>query len=91
VNKAAQTITFPAIGSLTIGTKLALSATASSKLTVSFASLTKSVCTVSGETASLVALGACTIRASQAGNTAYNAAPSVSQGFNVGHAQTVTF
>ena len=91
VNKAAQTITFPAIGSRTIGTKLALSATASSKLTVSFASLTKSACTVSGETASLVALGACTIRASQAGNTAYNAAPSVSQSFTVGHAQTVTF
>ncbi|MGA9427242.1 MAG: MBG domain-containing protein, partial [Terracidiphilus sp.] len=91
VNKAAQTITFPAIGSRTIGTKLALSATASSKLTVSFASLTKSVCTVSGETASLVALGTCTIRASQAGNTAYDAAPNISQSFTVGHAQSITF
>jgi hypothetical protein len=60
-----------------------ISATASSGLTVSLASLTGSVCTISGSTVTLLKAGTCTLQASQAGNGNYNAAPSVSRSFAV--------
>ena len=60
-----------------------MSASASSGLAVSFASLSAGVCTVSGSTVTLVAAGACTIVANQAGNQAYNAAQSVTRSFAV--------
>ena len=69
-----------------------VSATASSGLTVSFASLTMATCTASGTTVSLVSVGTCTIRASQPGNAAYAAAPNVDQSFAVARAtQTISF
>ncbi len=88
-----QTISFPAIPTQPVGGTLALVATATSALPVSFASSTTSVCTVSGTTASLLTSGTCTITASQAGNASYNAATPVTQSFNVGNltAQTITF
>ena len=92
LNLAAQTITFPAIPTQTVGTPLTLSATASSGLAVGFASTTTSICTVSGTTATFIASGTCTIQATQAGNSTYAAAPLVSQSFTVnGKAQTITF
>ncbi len=54
-----------------------VSATASSSLPVSFSSLTPAVCTVSGATVTMVSAGACTLRASQPGDTQFNAAPNV--------------
>ena len=78
-----QTISFPAITSQKVNTTLALTATASSKLAVSYSSSTLGVCTVSGTTATFVAAGNCTIAASQAGNNVYSAAPTVSQSFTV--------
>jgi hypothetical protein len=88
----AQTITFDKIPPKTVGTLLALSATASSGLAVSFASTTSTVCTVSGTTASFIAAGTCTIQATQAGDSTYAAATPVSQTFTVnGEAQTITF
>jgi hypothetical protein len=58
---------------------------------VTFASATSSVCTVTGTTASFVGVGTCTIDANQAGNTDYSAAPQVTQSFNVGQAsQAIT-
>ena len=79
-----QTITFGAIANgQPSGASLPLTATASSGLAVSFASSTPAVCTVSGSTASLLTAGTCTIVASQAGNSAYSPAPSVSQSFSV--------
>ena len=73
------TVTFAAPSNPTVGSAPpALSATASSGLPVSFASTTASVCTVSGTTLSLVAPGACTVLASQAGNGTYAAAPTLS-------------
>lgn len=78
-----QTITFGAIASQTAGTTLALTATASSGLPVSFASTTTSICTVSGSTATLIDAGNCTIQATQAGNGTYAAAAPVSQSFSV--------
>lgn len=78
-----QTITFSNPGVQTVGTSLTLSATASSGLTVTFASQTAGVCTVKGTTATFLASGTCTIQATQAGNTTYSAAPSISQSFKV--------
>jgi hypothetical protein len=85
-----QTITFNPIPTQTQGTSIALSATASSGLPVSFTSLTSGVCTVSGTTANLIGGGTCTIQASQAGNAAYAAATPVSQSFSVVSAATFT-
>ncbi|MFL6351961.1 MAG: choice-of-anchor D domain-containing protein [Bryobacteraceae bacterium] len=78
-----QTITFNPIAGQVLGTPLTLSASASSNLTVSFASQTPAVCTVSGTTATLVKAGTCTIQASQSGNTAYVAATPVPRSFLV--------
>ena len=84
VAKASQTITFGALAARPLGTApFSITATASSGLAVTFASLTTPVCTVSGTTLTLVAVGTCTIRASQAGNANYLAAPNVSQSFSV--------
>jgi hypothetical protein len=79
-----QTITFPPLAPLPLGSApISLDATASSGLPVSFASLTSGVCTVSGSIATLVAMGTCTVRASQSGNISYAAAPNVDQSFTV--------
>jgi hypothetical protein len=88
-----QTITFPAItATLTAASTLPLSAAASSGLTVSFASTTPTVCTVSGTTASLLTSGICIVQAKQAGNASYAAAASVQQNLVVHMAaQTITF
>ena len=93
VGKGTQTITFAALGGKTYGdAPFAVSATASSGLTVSFSSLTTAVCTVAGSTVTIVAAGDCTVRASQAGNATWNAATPVDQGFTVAKkAQTITF
>jgi len=91
VGKASQTITFNGIPAQTVGTPVSLTATASSGLAVSFASLTSSVCTVSGNTATLILAGTCTIQASQPGNSNFAAAASVSQSFSVTSTQTASF
>jgi hypothetical protein len=87
VNKQNQTITFSALANQTYGNApFSVSATATSGLPVSFASTTASVCTTSGtygSTVTMLAVGPCSITASQAGNSSYNAAPNVSQGFSV--------
>jgi N-acetylneuraminic acid mutarotase/ribosomal protein S11 len=93
VNPAPQTITFPAItGTQYALTQLTLSATASSGLAVTFSSTTTTVCTVSGSTLSLLVPGTCVLHAAQAGNSDYQAAPTLAQSFAV-HAvpQTITF
>ena len=88
-----QTITFtqPADSALSAG-PVGLTATASSGLTVSFASTTPAVCTVSVASASLVSVGVCSISATQAGNASFAAATPVTKTFNVlKGAQTITF
>jgi hypothetical protein len=93
VTQGGQTITFGSLPSQAFGTApFAVSATASSGLTVSFNSQTGTICTVSGTTVTLVSGGICTIQASQAGNTNWAPAASVSQSFTVTQAsQTITF
>ena len=91
--KAAQTITFGAISVQTVGTPLMLMASASSNQPVSFASQTMGVCMVSGNTATFLTSGMCTIVASQVGNSTYNPAPNATQSFMVNKAagQTIAF
>jgi sugar lactone lactonase YvrE len=93
VTPSTQTITFGALSSRAYGSgSFGLTATASSGLTVSFASTTSSVCTVSGATVSLVAAGTCSIQATQAGNATYAAATAVNQSFSVTKgSQNITF
>ena len=91
-----QTITFATPAAETVGTPATISATASSGLAVSFASESSAVCTVSGTTVTPVAAGQCSITASQAGNSTYAAAPSVTDTFTVNAApsqiaQTINF
>jgi hypothetical protein len=72
-----------------------VNATASSGLPVSFTSLTPTICTVSGNTVTMITTGTCTIQASQAGNASFNPAPPVAQAFavksNAKSDQTITF
>jgi hypothetical protein len=78
-----QTIAFGAIAAQTAGASLALTATSSSGLPVSFASTTPVVCAISGSMAMLNAAGTCTLQASQSGNSSYASATMVSQSFTV--------
>ena len=88
-----QTITFGALGSVTFGVApFSVSATASSGLAVTFGSTTTGVCTVSGNTVTIIAAGTCSITANQPGSTTYSAAPAVTNSFTVNlAAQTITF
>ena len=89
----AQAITFGAIANVTYGVApFTLAATASSGLTVTFASNTSGVCTVSGNTVTIIAAGTCSITASQTGNSSFGAAPLVTNTFVVNASpQTITF
>ncbi|OYV04892.1 MAG: hypothetical protein CFE26_14460, partial [Verrucomicrobiales bacterium VVV1] len=76
--KADQTITFASLPNKYVtDAAFALTATASSGLSVSFASPDTGVLTISGSTVTLVGIGTATITASQAGDSNYNAATSV--------------
>lgn len=82
--KSDQTITFgqpvdKALGEL----PFVLSASASSGLPVSFTSNTPGVCTVSGNTVTLIAVGLCSLTATQDGNALINPATPVTRRFNV--------
>ncbi len=69
-----------------------LYAAASSGLVVSFTTLTPSVCIMDGDWLVSLTTGTCTVRASQAGDANYAAAPNVDQTFPIGSAaQTLTF
>jgi uncharacterized protein (TIGR03437 family) len=92
VLQGSQTITFPAPNNTAVGGKASLVATASSGLPVSFYSLTAGTCTVSGSTATMVAIGTCTVEASQTGNTNWAAATPVDRSLTVtGKSQTIAF
>lgn len=84
VQALAQSIDFaaPADRALDSGS-FALTASASSGLPVSYASLTASVCGVVGNSVDLLAAGTCSIAASQAGNASYAAAATVTHSFAV--------
>ena len=79
-----------------VGGSYSVGASASSGLPVRFsvAATSAGVCSVSGTAVAFVGTGTCTIRANQAGNTSYRAAPQVTQSFAVVVAvavQTISF
>jgi hypothetical protein len=78
-----QSIAFGAAPTVPVNGVGNLNATASSGLAVSYVSNTPSVCTVSGAFVTGIALGSCTVAASQAGNGFYQPAPQVTQTFPV--------
>lgn len=79
-----QTITFPSLANYPLGVApLTLTATASSSLPVTFTSNTPAFCTLSGTQLNLIAQGVCSITASQAGNSIWLAAPTVTRSFTI--------
>ncbi len=66
-----------------VGSTSTLVAVASSGLTVTFASITPSVCTVSGNTVSFLTEGLCSVTADQAGDENYAAAPQLTLDIDV--------
>lgn len=88
----AQTITFNALSSVTYGgPPIALTATASSGLAVSYSSSNTAVATVSGSTVTIVGVGSTNITASQAGDGTWAAATPVVQSLTVAKAdQTIS-
>jgi sugar lactone lactonase YvrE len=93
VTPEGQTIAFGSLSNEAFGTApFAVGAIASSGLAVSFSSITPQVCTVAGATVTLVAVGTCTIQATQPGNADYSAATPASRSFTVTPGnQTITF
>lgn len=85
ISRAAQRIVFPVIPNHTLGDPaFTVSATGgASGNPVVFSSETPTVCTVSGTTVTLVAVGMCIVDASQAGTTNYDPAANVADNFNV--------
>ncbi|MBO2677142.1 tandem-95 repeat protein [Shewanella algae] len=82
--KANQSISFSNPGAQDFGSAPTLTATASSGLTPVFSSSTTGVCTITTTgTLSFISAGSCSINADQAGDSSYNAAPTVTQSFTV--------
>jgi len=76
VNRANQTITFPSVGTRSLGEgTILLNATASTGLPVEYTSSNTTVATVSGNLVTLLAPGRTTLTASQSGNENYLPAP----------------
>jgi hypothetical protein len=83
VQKANQTISFPAIGPKNLGDPpFALSATASSGLAISFR-VVSGPATLSGNSLSLTGTGTVVVEATQPGNINYNPAAAISQSISV--------
>jgi hypothetical protein len=93
IGLTSQSITFGALSNQPLSSSpLVVAPTASSGLAVSLSSLTPSICAVGGNAVVLGLTGTCTIRAAQAGNATYAAAPNVDQSFTVtAGAQTIAF
>jgi hypothetical protein len=93
IGKATQAVTFDALGARTFGdAAVALTATASSGLGVTYDAVPASVCTVVGSTLTITGAGTCTVTAEQEGNGDYNAAGDVVREFTVAKApQNITF
>jgi hypothetical protein len=86
IEKATQTITLNSLPDKTYGdAAFNVTVSSTSNLPVSF-SIVSGPATVSGKTVALTGTGTVTVRASQAGNNNYNAAPNVEQTFTVSKA-----
>jgi hypothetical protein len=83
VGRIPQTISFTPPGGAETDQRVALSASATSGLDVSYRTDTPAVCTVSGATVTPATVGTCTITASQPGNDNYAPAQGISRSFPV--------
>jgi len=84
IQKVSNTISFTNPGTRTwSATPFAVAPTATSGVIPVISSSTTSVCTTSGMNVTMVTSGSCTIVASEAGNTNYNAASNVTQSFTI--------
>ena len=83
VNNTNNVITFQALTNKAYGDIFDVAVSASSGLKVTLVSTTTSVCTISNISVTAIAVGTCTITASQAGNATYPAAISVSRSLTV--------
>ncbi|HET9079574.1 MAG TPA: hypothetical protein VFO01_03535 [Trebonia sp.] len=93
-HKDSQTILFGQLRAAAVGQVVALSASATSGLAVSFRSDTPAVCSVSGATVTTTTAGTCTVTGSQAGDDRYLAAPDMTGSFQVNagyQPQTIVF
>jgi hypothetical protein len=92
VGYLAQTINFGSLGTVTFGVSpITLSATSTSGLPVTF-TVVSGPGTISGNTLTVTGAGSVVVRADQAGNANYLAAPAVQQTLTVNQAaQTITF
>ncbi len=80
IGTGSQTITFGIAPTLAVGGTGMVSATGGlSGNAVTFTSNTPTICTVSGNVVTGLAVGTCTVAANQPGNANYNAAPVVTQ------------
>jgi hypothetical protein len=92
INKANQTITFPALANKTTNDDdFDAGATASSGLAVSYTSSNLSVATIVGGKIHIVGVGTSTITAKQGGNTNFNAATDATQTLTVEAVLPVSF
>jgi hypothetical protein len=84
---ANQSISFGVLGNRTLSqSPFTVAATATSGLAVAFTTTTPAVCTAggtNGTTITLLTTGTCSVAANQAGNAAFNPAPTVTQSFTV--------
>lgn len=83
ITQSAQTITFTLPTTAIVNSSVVLAATASSGLPVTYQVSTALTCRLTGNTLSYIALGVCTVVASQAGNANYLAASNVTTNQNV--------
>ncbi|MEP9358074.1 IPT/TIG domain-containing protein [Sphingomonas sp. KR3-1] len=84
VQPVGQAISFAALADASLSASpLTLTATASSGQPVRFTSATTAICTVAGDTLTLLQTGTCTIDADQAGGGIWTAAATVSRSFTV--------
>jgi len=92
ISKANQSISFGTAPSVVVGGTGAVTASATSGLTVTLSSTTSGTCSISGGTVTGLNVGTCTISAVQTGNGNYNAATTVTQSFSIGQGgQTISF
>jgi alpha-tubulin suppressor-like RCC1 family protein len=93
IAKNPQTITFDGIADrLLSSTPFSVVASSDSGLAVSLVSSTSDVCTASGLQVTMVAVGVCTLTASQAGDSYYLPASSVVRSFTIAkNPQAITF
>jgi hypothetical protein len=93
LTRADQTISFAALGNKAlVDPPFTVSATGgASGNAVTFSSSTPAVCSLGGNTVTILAAGLCTIQASQAGNINYNAANDVARSFTIANRALIAF